>query len=240
MATLHTQLNPRSAEFAANRAAMLEQVDALHSLLAHVHQGGGAKAQERHTSRGKLYGKSVLAGLDGKGPYMTRYWLGPFRLHLMHRGDAGRGPHDHPWWFLTFPLNSYVEEVAFEDVDNTGQRVTISTKLNIVRRFRFHFRPAHYTHRILGPYDPVMREIKATKTSHPMKWLAVLYKPGMTLAEVSDMLDSLDIKPERRLIRTLVLRGRSKWAWGFHRLRPPAPPEWVHHEDYFRLPEYDQ
>ncbi|WP_256740202.1 hypothetical protein, partial [Pseudomonas sp. K5002] len=29
MATLHTQLNPRSAEFAANSAAMLQQVDAL-------------------------------------------------------------------------------------------------------------------------------------------------------------------------------------------------------------------
>ena len=54
MATLHTQLNPRSAEFAANNAAMRQQVDALHTLLAHVRQGGGAQAQERHTSRGKL------------------------------------------------------------------------------------------------------------------------------------------------------------------------------------------
>ena len=51
---LHTQLNPRSAEFATNSAAMRQQVDALHTLLAHVQQGGGAKAQERHTSRGKL------------------------------------------------------------------------------------------------------------------------------------------------------------------------------------------
>ena len=197
-----------------------------------------------NTSRGKLYGKSVLAGLDGKGPYMTRYWLGPFRLHLMHRGDAGRGPHDHPWWFLTFPLNSYVEEVAYQVYGINDPPLpdvpVVKTRLNIVRRFRFHFRPAHYTHRILGPYDPVMREIRAMKTSHPMKWLNFLYKPGMTLDQVSAMLDYLDIKPERRLIRTLVLRGRSKWAWGFHRLRPPAPPEWVHHEDYFRLPEYDQ
>ena len=54
MATLHTQLNPRSAEFAANSAAMLKQVDALHTVLAQVQQGGGSKAQERHTSRGKL------------------------------------------------------------------------------------------------------------------------------------------------------------------------------------------
>ena len=42
MATLHTQLNPRSAEFASNSAAMLKQVDALHTLLAQVQQGGGS------------------------------------------------------------------------------------------------------------------------------------------------------------------------------------------------------
>ena len=36
MAILHTQLNPRSAEFAANSAAMLKQVDDLHTLLAKV------------------------------------------------------------------------------------------------------------------------------------------------------------------------------------------------------------
>jgi 3-methylcrotonyl-CoA carboxylase beta subunit len=54
MAILHTQINPRSPEFAANCAAMLEQVDALRALLAQVHEGGGTKAQQRHTSRGKL------------------------------------------------------------------------------------------------------------------------------------------------------------------------------------------
>jgi 3-methylcrotonyl-CoA carboxylase beta subunit len=54
MAILHTQINTRSPEFAANQAAMLSQVNALRALLAQVHEGGGAKAQERHTSRGKL------------------------------------------------------------------------------------------------------------------------------------------------------------------------------------------
>lgn len=51
MAILHTQINPRSAEFADNSTAMLEQVQALRSLLAQICQGGGAKAQERHTAR---------------------------------------------------------------------------------------------------------------------------------------------------------------------------------------------
>jgi 3-methylcrotonyl-CoA carboxylase beta subunit len=54
MAILHTQLNPRSSEFASNAAAMLGQVEQLRSLLAQVNQGGGAKAQQRHVSRGKL------------------------------------------------------------------------------------------------------------------------------------------------------------------------------------------
>ena len=43
MATLHTQINPRSAEFAGNSAAMLEQVQALRGLLAQVAQGGGRR-----------------------------------------------------------------------------------------------------------------------------------------------------------------------------------------------------
>ena len=54
MAILHTQINTRSPEFALNGAAMLEHVKGLRKLLAQVHQGGGPKAQERHTSRGKL------------------------------------------------------------------------------------------------------------------------------------------------------------------------------------------
>jgi 3-methylcrotonyl-CoA carboxylase beta subunit len=54
MAILHTQLNPRSSEFASNAAAMLGQVEQLRGLLAQVNQGGGAKAQQRHVSRGKL------------------------------------------------------------------------------------------------------------------------------------------------------------------------------------------
>ncbi len=54
MAILHTRINPRSDEFLRNRAALLLQVEDLRSQLNNVQQGGGPKAQERHTSRGKL------------------------------------------------------------------------------------------------------------------------------------------------------------------------------------------
>ena len=54
MAILNTLLNTRSPEFAANSAAMLEQVNNLRALLGRVSEGGGATAQQRHVSRGKL------------------------------------------------------------------------------------------------------------------------------------------------------------------------------------------
>lgn len=54
MAILTTHINPRSPEFAINSQAMRGQLDALSTLLAQVQQGGGIRAQERHTSRGKL------------------------------------------------------------------------------------------------------------------------------------------------------------------------------------------
>jgi len=71
MTTLHTQLNPRSPEFASNDAAMRKQLDALRNLLEHVQRGGGAKAQERHTSRGKLLPRERINHLlDTGSPFL--------------------------------------------------------------------------------------------------------------------------------------------------------------------------
>ncbi len=86
MATLHTQLNPRSAEFASNSAAMRRQVDALHTLLAHVQQGGGAKAQERHTSRGKLLPRERINRLlDPGSPFLE---LSQLAAHQVYGEDV--------------------------------------------------------------------------------------------------------------------------------------------------------
>ncbi|MEI7052921.1 methylcrotonoyl-CoA carboxylase [Pseudomonas fluorescens] len=86
MAILHTQLNPRSAEFAANSAAMLEQVDALHTLLAQVAQGGGAKAQERHTSRGKLLPRERINRLlDPGSPFLE---ISQLAAHAVYGEDV--------------------------------------------------------------------------------------------------------------------------------------------------------
>lgn len=86
MAILHTQINTRSPEFAANQAAMLAQVDELRALLARIHEGGGAKAQERHTSRGKLLPRERINRLlDAGSPFLE---IGQLAAHEVYGEDV--------------------------------------------------------------------------------------------------------------------------------------------------------
>ncbi|MBP7824724.1 MAG: methylcrotonoyl-CoA carboxylase, partial [Pseudomonas sp.] len=86
MTILHTQINTRSAEFAANSAAMLAQVNDLRALLARVHEGGGAKAQERHTSRGKLLPRERINRLlDLGSPFLE---VGQLAAHEVYGEDV--------------------------------------------------------------------------------------------------------------------------------------------------------
>ncbi|MDH4558652.1 methylcrotonoyl-CoA carboxylase [Pseudomonas sp. BN417] len=86
MAILHTQINPRSPEFARNSAAMLEQVGALHTLLGRIHEGGGAKAQERHTSRGKLLPRERINRLLDPGSAFLE--VGQLAAHEVYGEDV--------------------------------------------------------------------------------------------------------------------------------------------------------
>ena len=86
MAILNTQINTRSPEYAANQAAMQRQVDELQRLLNHIHQGGGAKAQERHTSRGKLLPRErINALLDPGSPFLE---VAPLAAHEVYGEDV--------------------------------------------------------------------------------------------------------------------------------------------------------
>lgn len=86
-------------------------------------------------------------------PYMRRYWIGRLRLHIFYRGDNDPDHHDHPWDFWTFPLTSYVEEVA-EPIWMSGPLPTqYHPRRQVVRAFRLHYRPATHCHRVLGRYS---------------------------------------------------------------------------------------
>ncbi|SDW73311.1 3-methylcrotonyl-CoA carboxylase beta subunit [Pseudomonas syringae] len=86
MAILHTRINPRSDEFARNRAALLLHVEDLRSQLNKVQQGGGPKAQERHTSRGKLLPRERINRLlDTGSPFLE---IGQLAAHEVYGEDV--------------------------------------------------------------------------------------------------------------------------------------------------------
>ena len=67
MTVINTRINTRSADFCANSESMGAQVDDLKRTIATIAQGGGAKASERHVSRGKLLPRERLQGLLDPG-----------------------------------------------------------------------------------------------------------------------------------------------------------------------------
>ena len=80
--------------------------------------------------------------------YLTRIKLTPktqwgqLYFHFFHRGDYDHDHYDHPYDFWTFPFRTYYEEV----LDLETGRVT----RNAVKAWRWHFRPAEYTHMQIG------------------------------------------------------------------------------------------
>jgi len=86
MPALSSQLNPRSADFAANAAAMRALVDDLRQQLEKVAQGGGEAAQAKHTARGKLLPRErVLHLLDPGTPFLE---LAPLAALNLYNNDA--------------------------------------------------------------------------------------------------------------------------------------------------------
>jgi 3-methylcrotonyl-CoA carboxylase beta subunit len=86
MTVLHSQLNPRSADFAANAAAMRTVVDDLKAHLEKIAVGGGEAARAKHTARGKLLPRDrVQTLLDPGTPFLE---VAPLAALNMYNNDA--------------------------------------------------------------------------------------------------------------------------------------------------------
>jgi hypothetical protein len=159
------------------------------------------------SSRDRWIGKSVIYGKDKEHatPYMTRYFIGRLRLHIFHRPDQDPDCHDHPWGFWTFPLTSYIEEVAVVEKISTRDGVKhigpadmryehngVRTRRQAVWAFQWTYRPATHCHRVLGRWSGMGEE---TDAFYP------------------------DLNPVPGPIITIVWREAAKREWGFLKLR---------------------
>src|SRR5690606_38381422 len=86
MSILNSQINRNAPEYAINCSAMQALVTELRELLVRVAEGGGAKAQERHLSRGKLLPRQRIdALLDPGSPFLE---IGQLTAHEVYGEDV--------------------------------------------------------------------------------------------------------------------------------------------------------
>lgn len=147
------------------------------------------------SSSGRFWGKDTI--WDSGCRYMIRRWIGPLRIHTFLRGDGARDPHNHPFWFVTFPLRSYVEEVT---IHRNGEMWKQWSR--VVRAFIPHFRPSSHTHRVLGAYR--RRRMRNGNVLAKVKNDVTFGRKGKPIF--------YDFKGT---VVTLILFGRAKKAWGF-------------------------
>jgi hypothetical protein len=138
-----------------------------------------------------MHGKIIqtIYGADGEHdtPYLTRVVLGRLRLHIFHRGDADPDPHSHPWGFWTFPLTSYREQVTvvakaendYADLPAALAHLTppypemhdiIVRFEQVVTAFRWWYRPASHTHRVLGRVEDANYDPDGFPSPAPGRW----------------------------------------------------------------------
>ncbi|RWI98494.1 MAG: hypothetical protein E5X86_26655 [Mesorhizobium sp.] len=142
----------------------------------------------------RFFGFETIYGVDGEHatPFLTRIRTGRLRIHIFHRGDADPDPHDHPWDFWTFPLTSYVEEVV--------DRGSMNVFRQVVPAWRWSYRPAEHTHRVLGRYDSLATmEVVIGAFVFGARRVPPQCQPGKII--------------------TIVWQGKSNRKWGFLRNR---------------------
>jgi 3-methylcrotonyl-CoA carboxylase beta subunit len=82
MAVLNSRINTRDEAFGRNRDHMQQQVDDLRHKVDRIREGGGAKAQQRHISHGKLLPRERLnALLDPGSPFLELSQLAAYKVY---------------------------------------------------------------------------------------------------------------------------------------------------------------
>tara|TARA_Y100001970_G_scaffold291623_1_gene429487 strand:- start:2252 stop:3859 length:1608 start_codon:yes stop_codon:yes gene_type:complete len=85
MPKLYSAIDPASADFKANEAAMVEVIGDLRKVMAEVRLGGGEALRERHESRGKMFVRDRIdALLDPGSPFLE---LSPLAAHKMYEAN---------------------------------------------------------------------------------------------------------------------------------------------------------
>lgn len=172
----------------------------------------GLISKKNTTSAGKLFGANRIYGVEGdhETPYMTRFWFGRLRFHIFHRGDADPDCHDHPWGFWTFPLRPYIEEVLEPRIETVWThegkvvRPYFERRRQVLKAFRWHYRPATHTHRVLG------LAVRSPHTTVDNHW---------SFESVAN-------------IPTIVWRERPSRAWGFTKNDQTGKWCWVSWKTY--------
>jgi hypothetical protein len=97
--------------------------------------------------------------------YMERWvlragWI-TIRRHRIYTGDDRM--HDHPFAFITFPLDEYTELVR-------DWTMFDCLRLNKVKPYRFHYRPRDYVHQIIDMKEPVNTLVIAGPRDPDNRW----------------------------------------------------------------------
>jgi 3-methylcrotonyl-CoA carboxylase beta subunit len=82
MSVIASAIDPRSAAFEANAAAMRSLIDDLHAIVERMKQGGDERARERHLARGKLLPRErVRRLLDPGSPFLELSQLAAYGMY---------------------------------------------------------------------------------------------------------------------------------------------------------------
>lgn len=187
----------------------------------------------------KFWGRFTVwdrTGVQSKRtPYQTRYWIGRLRLHIFHRADEDPDWHDHPWGFWTFPLTSYVEEVVssvvpecvnagmsewivHDDIGNAFHSSDLQyVRRRVVRAFRLHYRPAEFTHKIVGRFDGWNVDLEVD-TDNDDFMRDIFCAPFEYLSEGHSPYVQPAVDPNRKIV-TIVWREHKSRVWGFLKKR---------------------